>query len=137
MVRFGTALALTIATMTGLVLGVAALVSLRTLQAAARESGHAARPLVPGVSPAVGAAAAVVVFVLLASAVRYFVRAARALLRASAESRRLGPIRSGLLVVDDALPTAFAVAGAPGHVVVSTAMLHALDVDERKVFAGT
>jgi len=75
----------------------------------------------------------VVVFVLLASAVRYFVRAARALLRASAESRRLGPIRSGLLVVDDALPTAFAVAGAPGHVVVSTAMLHALDVDERKV----
>ena len=31
------------------------------------------------------------------------------------------------------VPTAFAVAGAPGHVVVSTAMLNALDADERKV----
>ncbi len=132
-VRLGTALALTIALMTGLVLGVAALLSERTLQAAARHGGRAAEGAATSASTAAGALAAVVVFALGASAAHYFVRSARSLMRASADSRTLGPIHSGLIVVDDAVPTAFAVAGAPGHVVVSTAMLHALDADERKV----
>jgi beta-lactamase regulating signal transducer with metallopeptidase domain len=132
-VRLGTALALTVATMTGLVLGVAAVLGLRVLQAAARGSGRSADGLVPGFSPAAGAIAAVVLFVLLASAARHFLRSARALLKASADTRRLGPAHAGLVVVDDVIPTAFAVAGAPGRVVVSTAMLHALDAEERKV----
>ena len=107
----------------------AGLLSFRTLQAA----GRTGRQLATSGSTATGALASAVVFVLLASAVRYFVRSARLLMRASIDSRRLGPIRAGLIVVDDTVPTAFAVAGAPGHVVVSTAMLSALDVDERKV----
>jgi beta-lactamase regulating signal transducer with metallopeptidase domain len=131
-VRVGTVLALSIATMTGVVLAVAALLSVRILQAAAR-GGHSANGLVPGFPPAVGAVAAVVVFLLLASAARCFLRSARDLMRASAKSRRLGPIHAGLVVVDDDVPTAFAVAGAPGRVVVSTAMLAALDADERQV----
>jgi Zn-dependent protease with chaperone function len=132
LVRLGTALALTIATMTGLVLGVAAVLGLRVLQAAARAGHRSANGLVPGFPPAIGVLAAVAVFVLLASAVLHFVRSAGSLVRASSESRRLGPIHAGLIVVDDAVPTAFAVAGAPGHVVVSTAMLNALDAGERK-----
>ncbi len=131
LVRLGAALALTIAAMTGVVLGVAAVLSMRMLQAAAR-GGRSPNGLVPGFSPAVGVLAAGAVFVLLASAAHYFVRSARALIRASADSRRLGPIHAGLIVVDDAAPTAFAVAGAPGHVVVSTAMLSALDAGERR-----
>ena len=132
-VRLGTALALTIAVMTGLVLGVAALLSLRTLQAAGRHVHHLTRDLPSATSTIAGALAALVVFVLLASAARYFARSTRLLLRASAESRRLGPIHSGLIVVDDEMPTAFAVAGVPGHIVISTAMLHALDAEERRV----
>ncbi len=131
LVRLGTGLALTIAAMTGVVLGVAAVLSMRMLQAAAR-GGRSPKGIVPGFPPAVGVLAAVVVFVLLASAAHCFVRSARALVRASADSRRLGPIHAGLIVVDAAVPTAFAVAGAPGHVVVSTAMLNALDAGERK-----
>jgi Peptidase family M48 len=132
-VRLGTALALTIAVMTGLVLGVAAVVSLRTLEAAGRRRGHLARGLPTSTSEVAGGLAALVVFILLASAAHCFWRSTRSLLQASVDSRRLGPVRSGLIVVDDAVPTAFAVAGAPGHVVVSTAMLHALDAAERKV----
>lgn len=132
-VRLGTALALTIAVMTGLVLGVAALVSFRTLQAAGRRGHHLAPGLPVSTATISGAVAALVVFLLLASAVRCFLRSARSLLHASTESRRLGPIRAGLIVVDDELPTAFAVAGVPGHVVISTAMLQALDAQERKV----
>jgi beta-lactamase regulating signal transducer with metallopeptidase domain len=132
-VKLGTALALTIAVTTGIVLAVAALLSFRAFQAAERGGTAAVSALVPDVSTATGAAAALVVFVLLASAVRYFMVSARSLRRASSDSRRLGPVRAGLIVVDDAVPTAFAVAGAPGHVVVSTSMLQALDADERKV----
>ena len=64
--------------MTGLVLGVAGLLSLRILQAAGRAGGPSADELVPGFSAGgAGAIAALVVFVLLASAARYFVRSAR------------------------------------------------------------
>ena len=132
-VRLGTALALTIAVMTGLVLGVAAALGYRTLQAAAPRAHHLIPGLPASAATMTGAFAALVVFVLLASAVRYFLRSARSLLHASADSRRLGPIHAGLIVVDDDLPTAFAVAGVPGHVVISTAMLQALDAQERKV----
>jgi beta-lactamase regulating signal transducer with metallopeptidase domain len=132
-VRLGTALALTIAVMTGLVLGVAAVLGFRTVQAAERRGARLAPGLPISASTVTGAVAALVVFLLLASAVRYFVRATRSLLQASVDSRRLGPIHSGLIVVDDETPTAFAVAGVPGHVVVSTAMLEALDAPERKV----
>ncbi|HEX4431559.1 MAG TPA: M48 family metalloprotease [Frankiaceae bacterium] len=132
-VRLGTVLALTIAVMTGLVLCVAGVLSLRTLEAAGRRSGHLGRGLPTMTSTVAGGLAALVVFGLLASAARCFLRSARALLQASVDSRRLGPIHSGLIVVDDEMPTAFAVAGVPGHVVVSTAMLHALDAQERQV----
>jgi beta-lactamase regulating signal transducer with metallopeptidase domain len=132
-VRLGTALALTIAVMTGLVLGVAGVLSFRTLQAAGRRGNHLTRDLPSATSTVAGALAALVVFLLLASAARAFLRSAWSLLRTSADSRRLGPVHSGLIVVEDAVPTAFAVAGIPGHVVVTTAMLHALDAEERKV----
>lgn len=132
-VRLGTALALTIAVMTGLVLCVAAVLSIRTLEAAGRRTSHLAKALPTMGATVAGVLAALVVFVLLASAARCFVRSSRSLLQASVDSRRLGPIHSGLIVVDDEMPTAFAVAGVPGHVVVSTAMLHALDAEERKV----
>lgn len=131
-VRLGTALALTVAVMTGLVLSVAAVLSVRTLQAATHES----QELSGGsrvASVAAGIVAAVVVAILLGCAVRHFLRSTAALVRASAGSRQLGPVHSGLIVVHDTLPTAFAVAGIPGHVVVSTAMLQALGADERRV----
>lgn len=132
-VRLGTALALTIAVMTGLVLGVAAVLSVRTLEAAGRWSSPVSNGLPAMRSTVVGVLAAFVVIVLLGSAARYFVSSARSLVQASVDSRRLGPVRSGLVVVHDELPTAFAVAGMPGRVVVSTAMLHALDAEERQV----
>jgi beta-lactamase regulating signal transducer with metallopeptidase domain len=132
-VRLGTALALTIAVMTGLVLCVAGVLSIRTLEAAGRRSSQLGKGLPTMTSTVAGGLAALVVCVLLASAVRCFARCAQSLLQACVDSRRLGPIHSGLIVVEDEMPTAFAVAGVPGHVVVSTAMLHALDAEERKV----
>ena len=42
-------------------------------------------------------------------------------------------VDSGLVVLDTEEPTAYAVAGRPGHVVVSVGMLRALDDDERRV----
>ncbi|MEE4545677.1 M56 family metallopeptidase [Streptomyces sp. V4-01] len=58
-------------------------------------------------------------------------RQARVLLAARRESR--GLVAAGdLAVIDDAVPTAFALPGSPGRVVVSSGMLQALDADERR-----
>ncbi|MBO0515780.1 M56 family metallopeptidase, partial [Streptomyces beijiangensis] len=55
----------------------------------------------------------------------------RVLLDAWRECRSL-PAAGDLAVVDDPVPTAFALPGAPGRVVVSSGMLQALDADERR-----
>ncbi|WP_329127080.1 M56 family metallopeptidase [Streptomyces sp. NBC_01465] len=58
-------------------------------------------------------------------------RNVRVLLDAWRECRAL-PAAGDLAVVDDPVPTAFALPGAPGRVVVSSGMLRALDADERR-----
>ncbi|MFJ2645159.1 M56 family metallopeptidase [Streptomyces sp. NPDC087420] len=58
-------------------------------------------------------------------------RRARLLVAARRESR-LHPGRGDLVVLDDPVPTAFALPGSPGRVVVSSGMLRALSADERR-----
>ncbi|WP_261562716.1 M48 family metalloprotease, partial [Frankia tisae] len=47
--------------------------------------------------------------------------------------RRLGPAPTGLVIVDDDQADAYTLPGLTGRIVVSTAMLRALPVDERRV----
>src|SRR5207253_10714450 len=70
---------------------------------------------------------------LLASAVFRAVRAVRDLRIAAAACRDLPSAAGGLVVLDDAMPDAYAVPGLSGRVVVSTGMLRALRADERRV----
>ncbi|MDJ0343929.1 M56 family metallopeptidase [Streptomyces sp. H10-C2] len=72
--------------------------------------------------------------VLLACAVALTVsawRQTRVLLSAWRECRGL-PAAGDLVVIDDPAPTAFALPGVPGRVVISSGMLRALSVDERR-----
>jgi hypothetical protein len=84
------------------------------------------------VPPAVGLALAVVVVALLAAAARRAQRDVRDLLLAHGICRRLGPGTAGLIVLDDPVPDAYALAGFPGRIVVSTSMLRALSAAERR-----
>ena len=47
------------------------------------------------------------------------------------DARELDPDGQRIVIVNDSVPTAFAVTGYPGRVIVSTAMLNALEPDER------
>lgn len=128
-----TVLALVTALATGLVLCAACLIALAEIpqvagaghwsQAALRSQGF--------IPAAVGVAAGVVALVLLAAAVIRTVRALRDLATATMLCRSLGPGVDGLVLIDDEQPTAYALPGRRGRVVVSTAMLRALRPAER------
>jgi len=100
------------------------------------EAGHWYGPAVDGGDPVpdfVGPALAAVVLVLFVSGVHRAVFHARELASAHLTCRQLGDGVDGLVVVDAPDPDAYALAGFPGRVVVSTAMLRALDPVERRV----
>jgi hypothetical protein len=100
------------------------------------EAGHWAGPAVDRGDPVpapIGPGLAFLVVVLLSAGLRRVVVHARDLASAHATCRELGSGVDGLVVVDDPDPDAYALAGFPGRVVVSTAMLRALDPAERRV----
>ena len=131
-VRLATTAAVTIAGTTALVLAIAADLTLTRLEAITRAEFTPGVPRPSVVSLAVGAAAAMALALLVAAAGRCLLRSVRQLVRAFRDARSLGDPRSGLVVVKDATPAAFAVTGYPGRVVVSTAMLQALTARERQ-----
>jgi Zn-dependent protease with chaperone function len=129
-VVLGTAISLVAALSTGLVLAIAAELALTEVQAIL-EVGSTSRWHPSVVALVLGVVAGVLVTGLLASAVTSLVRSVRNLYAAWRDTRDLNPQGKRLVIVDDAVPTAFAVTGYPGQVVVSTAMLEALESDER------
>jgi hypothetical protein len=126
--------ALVAALSTGLILGMLGfLVAAEnpTVSAAAHWSApvlHASYPVPMGMGLAGGTA----VTVLIAAAGLSAVRLTRQLAAAALICRRLGPAPGGLVVVRDGHPTAYAVPGLSGRIVVTTAMLHVLTADERR-----
>ncbi len=129
-VQLGTAISLVVALSTGLVLAVAAELAVTEVQALLQVGTEGAWH--PSISAlAIGAVAAILVTWLSAAAVRSLVRSVRNLYSAWHDANEINPTRQRVVVIDDSLPTAFAVTGYPGQVIVSTAMLEALDPDER------
>jgi len=129
-----TTLALVTALATGLVLSLAGFLWLAQLPQIARV-GHWSSVVLrsdnwlPGVT---GAVAGVCAFGLLLAALTRAVRAVRAIVVAARTCRRLGPAAGGLVVIEDLEPTAYAVPGFSGRIVVSTAMLRTLSAVERR-----
>jgi Zn-dependent protease with chaperone function len=130
-----TGLALTVALTCGLVLSAAAVLSVAQLPVAARAGRWSADALRDDGSPPVtlGVATSLVVLLLLGAAVLQALRTVRAMLAARAAVRSLPDARANLVIVHDDDPTAYAVGGAAGRIVVSTGMLHALSAGERRV----
>lgn len=130
-----TGLALTVAACTGIVLSAMAALALAQLGPAPR-IGHWSAPVLraqAGFPVAVGVVAFAIVSGCLVAAVVRVAVSARALLHAARVARRLTPVAGDLVLVDDDVPTAYAVAGWHGRIVVSRAMLEALPADERRV----
>jgi len=130
-----TVAALVSALSTGFVLAVAAFVVLAQVPSVAA-LGHWSVAVVRHghlVPVAAGVVAGVAVALLSTSAVWRAVRAGRDLALAARLCHQLGPAVAGLVVVQDDIPDAYALAGLRGRVVVSTAMLQALPADERAV----
>jgi Zn-dependent protease with chaperone function len=99
------------------------------------EAGRWSVPVLGVVDPVpgpAGAAAGVLVTVLLIAALTRAVRSGRQLWAAGATCRRL-PHTAGLVVVEDDRPDAYALPGLSGRVVVSTGMLRRLPAAERRV----
>ncbi|WP_327049101.1 M56 family metallopeptidase [Microbispora sp. NBC_01189] len=74
--------------------------------------------------------------ILLAAGLITTVRVVRDLARAAGAARRLAGGTDGVVIIPDTVPDAYALPalpGTPGRVVVTTAMLRALDGDERRV----
>ena len=130
-----TALALTVAACTGIGLSAMAILAVAQL-GPVPQIGHWSAPVLraqAGFPVGVGVAACVIVAAcLVGTVVRVWV-SARVLLRAAGVARALRPVSGNLVVVDDDAPTAYAVAGWRGRVVVSKSMLTALPADERQV----
>ena len=129
-VQLAAVISLVVALSTGLVLAVAA--ELAFMQVRALLQVGTAGPWQPSI-PALGlgAAAAAAVTWLLAAALRTLARSGRNLYSAWIDTRAMNPHGERVVIVDDALPTAFAVTGYPGQVVVTTGMLGALEPDEQ------
>ncbi len=119
----------------GFVLAVAAFVVLGQVPAVAAVGRWSAAALRAGDQVPVGAGllAAGVVAALLVSLARRVFWLGRDLLVSASACRRLGPGAHGLVVIDHDQPEAFSVPGMRGRIVVSTAMLRALDPEERRV----
>jgi hypothetical protein len=134
-VRLLTAAMLVVALSTGFVLAAAGALVLAQIPLVAT-LGHWSAHVVGARDPvplAVGGLAALTVCGLLLAALRRAAVTGRDLVRAAVTCRRLGPSVTGLVVVDDDEPDAYALPGIGGRVVVSTAMLRALPADERRV----
>jgi Zn-dependent protease with chaperone function len=130
-----TGLALTVAACTGIALSAMAILALAQL-GPVPQIGHWSAPVLrtqAGFPVEVGIAAFVIVAgCLLATLVRVWT-SARVLVRAARAARTLRPVSGNLVLLDDEAPTAYAVAGWHGRVVVSKSMLAALPADERRV----
>jgi len=130
-----TGLALTVAACTGIALSAMAILTLAQLGPVPR-LGHWSAPALrahAGFPVALGITAFLIVAGCLAAAVVRVWASARALLRAARVARSLTPVAGNLVLVDDDVPTAYAVAGRHGRIVVSRSMLVALPAEERRV----
>ena len=131
-----TALAVTVATATGLVLAAAGVLTLAQAPRIAADGHWSARTLhVSDHLPIdAGAAAGVIVVGLLIATVVKAAQAICDLTRATIACRRLAPSTTDVVILDDdTCPRAYTIAGLRGRVVVSTAMLRVLAADERRV----
>ena len=134
--RLLTALAVTVAAATGLVLTSAGVLALAQVPRIAADGHWSARSLHASDHLPIdaGAVAGVLVAGLLAATVLKAGQAVLDVARATIACRRLALSTSDLVILDDdACPRAFTIAGLRGRVVVSTAMLRALAADERRV----
>jgi Zn-dependent protease with chaperone function len=98
-------------------------------------AGHWSVPILRAVDPMpplLGGGAAVLISGLALAALVRTARAVQDLVAAALACRRLGSGVHGLVVVNDDHPDAYALPGVTGRVVVSTAMLRALPVAERR-----
>ena len=130
-----TGLALTVSLTAGLALSAVAVVSLAQLPVAG-QLGHWSAATIgsdSGLPLWVGATTAFIVVGLLSAAVFRALRAIRAIVLAGRAVRGLEIPASNLVVLEHEFPTAYAVGGRHGRVVVSTSMLKALPADERRV----
>ncbi|MFJ2766789.1 M56 family metallopeptidase [Streptomyces sp. NPDC087300] len=99
------------------------------VEAQARQDGRRlAEPV-----PETVAYAAVLVLALVAYRLQRVLRAQHALRRAQRRLCESHPSDAELIVVDSAVAEAFAVPGAPGRILASSAMLNALEPAERRV----
>jgi Peptidase family M48 len=134
-VRLLTALALTVALSTGLVLSAAAVLVCAQLGPLPRlgqwsVASLRARSEIPD---PIGLLALAVVVVCLSAAILRAGRSMVSVWRASRIARSMQPAAGDLVLIDDDVPIAYAVGGAPGRIVVSTSMLRALSAPERAV----
>lgn len=128
-----TLLALVTALATGLVLCATGLIALAEVPQVAG-AGHWSQTALRSqgfVPAAVGVPAGFIALVLVTAALTRTLRALRDLTTATLLCRTLGPGVDGLVVIDDERPTAYALPGPRGRVIVSTAMLRALRPEER------
>lgn len=133
-VRLVSATSVVIAVATGFAAAVAAFTFVAQNSRLAELGDWSARSLrrVDPMSPTLGTLAALAVMACAGAAVFVVVRYLRALVSSLRACRELGPDAHGLVVVEDARADAFTLPGAPGRVVVSTAMLRALPPAERR-----
>jgi hypothetical protein len=126
---------------TGFCLSVLAFNAITTVPAIAR-LGHWRLSPDPedGTPPPLGGLLlAVIVIALLTAAVDRLVRTLAATVRIRAEFRTLGGASHRVVVLEDEVADAFAVPGlplGPARIVLTTAMLQALDADERRVLVA-
>jgi len=134
-VRLLTVLALSVALCSGLVLSVLAVLVGARLGPLPRMGNWSAAVLRrdSGLPVLAGLVACVVVAGCLTSAAVRAGRSLRDLAKARRLAQTLHPIDDALVLVEDDVPTAYAVAGSGGRVVVSTSMLRALSATERRV----
>ena len=129
-----TALAVTVATATGLVLAAAGVLTLAQAPRIAADGHWSARTLhVSDHLPIdAGAAAGVIVVGLLIATVVKAAQAICDLTRATIACRRLAPSTTDVVILDDdTCPRAYTIAGLRGPGGVSTAMVRGLGADER------
>jgi hypothetical protein len=126
--------ALLTALATGLVLCSVAALALAELPASGR-AGHWSTATLHSRAPVpdlVGLGSGLLAVVLLLAAGRFLVRTGRRLRAAIRASHDLGPGSGGLVVLDHHRPAAFAVPGAGGRMVVTSALLRRLDAGGRR-----
>jgi Zn-dependent protease with chaperone function len=130
-----TAAALVSALATGFALAVAAFAVLARVPIVSAVGHWSVTALDTGqhVPAAAGVLAGATVTALVVGAARRAVRGGRELVTAALICRDLDDAGGGLVVIVDEHPDAYALPGIRGRIVVSTAMLHALSSDERRV----